>query len=571
MKLFLAFSRIYPKQSALALGSLLLASLIEGFGLVTMLPLLATQSPDMATRLPKGLTRAVQQALDFVGLAPTVGLLLLIIVTVITLKCVLVLLANRQVGFTVALVSTDFRLEFIRSLLSARWEYYLRQPIGALANSVTGEVGRATMAYLHSIKIIALVAQTVVYTGIAMIVSVQATLGALAIGAVVIYLLNRFVHISRRAGVKQSRLARSFLVRLADNMQSIKPLKAMARENLAATLLESDTAKMKRTAQKDIISGEVLRALQEPTFTILIAAGLYVALVHFGMSFASVLVLAYLLLRVLSYLGRIQREYQRLAACEGGYWLIRAEIDRALKESESPHAGITPVLRRSIRFDNVGFRYKDHWVLRNAALTIPAGGITAIVGSSGAGKTTVIDLVTALLQPQEGEIWIDDVPLRKIDWRAWRRMIGYVPQDTVLLHDSVKRNVTLGDPELNDADAEAALRAAGIWDFVSRLPEGMDAVVGERGGMLSGGQRQRIAIARALAHRPRLLILDEATNALDAKTEAAICRTLEGLRGDLTIIAVSHQSPLVEVADRVYRISGGSAELETDRSLLASA
>ena len=570
MKLFFAFSRAYPAQSALALGSLLLASLIEGIGLVTMLPLLATQSPDMAARLPKGLSRAMQQALDFVGLTPTVGLLLLIIVIVITLKCVLVLLANRQVGFTVALVSNDFRLEFIRSLLNARWEYYLRQSVGALANSVTGEVGRATLAYLHSMKIIALVAQAAVYTGIAMLVSIQATLVALVVGSMIIYLLNRFVHISRRAGVKQARLARSFLVRLADNMQSIKPLKAMARENLAAALLETDSSKMKRAAQKDIVSGEALRALQEPTFTILIASGLYVALVHFGMSFGSVLVLAFLLLRVLSYLGRIQREYQRMAACESGYWAIRAEIDRAKNESESPLTGVTPVLRRVIRFDNVGFKYKELWIVRNAALTIPVGGITAIVGSSGAGKTTVIDLITALLQPQEGEIWIDDLLLRKIDRRAWRRLIGYVPQDTVLLHDTVARNVTLGDPELTDADAESALRAAGIWDFVSGLPEGMRSIVGERGGMLSGGQRQRIAIARALAHKPRLLILDEATNALDAETEAAICRTLEALRGELTIITISHQSPLVDVADRVYRVGDGAVALVADRPLQAA-
>lgn len=571
MKLFTAFSRAYPSQSALALGSLLLASLIEGIGLATMLPLLATQSPDMAARLPKGLTRAVQQALDFLGLTPTIGLLLLIIVIGITLKCVLVLLANRQVGFTVALVSTDLRLEYIRSLLAARWEYYLRQPIGALSNSITSEVGRATMAYLHSIKIIALMAQTAVYSSIAMLVSLRATLAALTIGAMIIYLLNRFVHISRRSGVKQSRLTRSLLVRLADNMQSIKPLKAMARENLAGALLESDTSKLKRVAQKNIVSGEALRALQEPTFAILIATGLYVALVHFGMSFGSVLVLAFLLLRVLSYLGRIQREYQQLAVCESGYWSIRSEIDRAKKEGESPLTGIAPVLQRAIRFENIGFRYKEHWVLRNAALTIPAGGVTAIIGSSGAGKTTVADLVIALLQPQEGTIWIDDFPLQQVDRRAWRRMIGYVPQDTVLLHDTVARNVTFGDPELTDADAEAALRAAGIWDFVSGLPEGLKTIVGERGGELSGGQRQRVAIARALAHRPRLLILDEATNALDAETEAAICRTLEKLRGELTIITISHQSPLVEVADRVYRMDGGAASLVTDKALQTSA
>jgi ATP-binding cassette subfamily C protein len=124
---------------------------------------------------------------------------------------------------------------------------------------------------------------------------------------------------------------------------------------------------------------------------------------------------------------------------------------------------------------------------------------------------------------------------------------------------------------LTDADAEAALRAAGIWNFVSGLPEGLRAIVGERGGMLSGGQRQRIAIARALAHKPSLLILDEATNALDAETEAAICRTLETLRGELTIIAISHQSPLVEAADRVYRIGDGTAALVTDRPLQTAA
>jgi ATP-binding cassette subfamily C protein len=183
----------------------------------------------------------------------------------------------------------------------------------------------------------------------------------------------------------------------------------------------------------------------------------------------------------------------------------------------------------------------------------------------------VIDLVTALLRPQEGDVWIDDRPLERIDWRAWRRMIGYVPQDTVLLHDTVRNNVTLGDPELTETDAVAALRAAGIYEVVSAMPEGLDTIVGERGGKLSGGQRQRVALARALAHKPRVLILDEATSALDPETEAAICRTLEGLRGELTIVAISHQSPLVDVADRVYRMADGTATLVSDDAQLRKA
>jgi ATP-binding cassette subfamily C protein len=197
-------------------------------------------------------------------------------------------------------------------------------------------------------------------------------------------------------------------------------------------------------------------------------------------------------------------------------------------------------------------------------LSIPAGSFTAIVGPSGAGKTTIVDLFTGLIRPQQGHVWIDDLLLEQVDLRQWRRMIGYVPQETFLLHDSVFLNVTLGDANMTEADVDEALRAAGAWDFVSALPMGIRSSVGERGAALSGGQRQRIAIARALAHRPKLLILDEITSALDPDSEAAICRTLQGLRGQLTILAISHQPAIVQAADSVYRLERGHVSLSSN-------
>jgi ATP-binding cassette subfamily C protein len=170
----------------------------------------------------------------------------------------------------------------------------------------------------------------------------------------------------------------------------------------------------------------------------------------------------------------------------------------------------------------------------------------------------LVDLITGLFQPTSGKVLIDGIPLPEIDLQSWRHMIGYVPQDTILLHESIFTNVTLGEPSLTAADVEYALQAAEAWDFVSAMPEGIGTIVGERGTRLSGGQRQRIAIARAMIHRPRLLILDEATSALDPESEASICQTLNGLRGQLTILAISHQSALVEVADQVFQISGGN-------------
>jgi ATP-binding cassette subfamily C protein len=146
-------------------------------------------------------------------------------------------------------------------------------------------------------------------------------------------------------------------------------------------------------------------------------------------------------------------------------------------------------------------------------------------------------------------------------------MIGYVPQETLLLNDSVLINVTLGDPDLTVADAESALRAAGVWEFVSEMPEGIYNTVGERGSMVSGGQRQRIAIARALAHKPKLLILDEPTSALDGESESAICETLQKLSGEYTILAISHRATLLNAADRAYQLQNGKAFLLQDHKV----
>jgi ATP-binding cassette, subfamily C, bacterial len=558
VRLLAAFARAHPLATATTFAALLVGAVAEGIGLSALVPLVAIAIDGASEATSSASGRMVMAVLAAVGVAGNPLALLLLIVAAVVMKNGFLLLANRQAGFTVAQVSTELRLALIRAFLAARWEHYVGQPVGAIANSVATEVSRASQAYLHAISASALLVQACVYIVVALLLSWQAAAVALLAGLAFLYATHRFVGTARRAGTQQTKLLRSLVYRLVDLVQSVKPLKAMAREESAASLLEAETLKLNRALRREIFSKEALRAFHDSAIMLLSVVGLFLALVHWRLPLATVMVLVVALSRTLAELGKVQRQYQQVRACEAAYWSVHRVLRDAERAREAPLGTMVPRLERGIRIEQLSFAYQRGWVLRDVGLDIPAGQLTTLVGSTGAGKTTLVDLITALLRPQAGEIFVDDIPLAEIDRRSWRRMIGYVPQETLLLHDTTMTNVTLGDPDLSERDAEAALRAAGAWDFVESLPERMQTPVGERGTRLSGGQRQRLAIARALVRRPRLLILDEATSALDAESEAEICRVLRSLRGALTILAISHRPALVDAADRVYRIEEGT-------------
>ncbi|MGH7963259.1 MAG: ABC transporter ATP-binding protein, partial [Candidatus Binatia bacterium] len=569
MRLLLVFARAYPWQSLIMLGCLLLAAVAEGIGISSLLPLLSLAtsagagiSADPQSAAGQKQTGFVQTVSDFltgIGLQPSIGTLLMIIVGGMVLKAGFVLLAQRQVGYTVAHVATDLRLALIRALLAARWEYYIRQPIGGLSNAFATEATRASHAYLHATTIIALAIGAILYIVLALMMSWRATLGAVVVSMLIAYALSRLVRITRRAGARQTQLLKVLLGRLTDVLYAVKPLKAMARETLIGPLLARETQRLNRALQREVLGKEALSAVQEPLLIASLAGGLYIALTRWGLPLNTLIILALLFARVLGSLNKIQREYQKMVTCESAFWSLRETIDRSEAEHEVAQGTARPILRHALAFKQMSFSYGESLVLREVSLSILAGQLTVIIGPSGAGKTSLVDLIVGLVRPQSGDVWIDDLPLREIDLRVWRQAVGYVPQETFLLHESILVNVTLGDPELTPADVESSLQAAGAWEFVNALPEGLETSVGERGARLSGGQRQRVAIARALVHKPQFLILDEATASLDPESEAAICATVQQLRGQMTILAISHQPALLEVADNVYRLANGTA------------
>jgi ATP-binding cassette subfamily C protein len=265
--------------------------------------------------------------------------------------------------------------------------------------------------------------------------------------------------------------------------------------------------------------------------------------------------MVFLLARVVNYLSKGQKAYQQVVMRESAYWSMVQATDAARTERESPGGTRTVEMSRELRFDNVSFAHREaRPILQGASFSVPARGLTVIVGPSGSGKTTLLDLTVGLLQPDSGQILIDGVPLAEINLRDWRRQVGYVAQESVMVDESVAYNLALGET-IPDEEIREALRAADALDFVEAMPEGWHTRVGEGGSRLSGGQRQRLAIARALIHKPRLLILDEATSNLDTDAQTAVIETVTHLKSRLAILAVAHQERLIGVADRVYRLA----------------
>lgn len=228
-------------------------------------------------------------------------------------------------------------------------------------------------------------------------------------------------------------------------------------------------------------------------------------------------------------------------------------------------------LKKAISINDVSFTYPKMQkpVLDHINLDIPAYKSVALIGPSGAGKTTLADIVLGLLRPQTGSITVDGIDISR-SFYSWQKKLGYIPQVIYLIDDTIRNNITfgLGEDEIDEERVWKTLKEAQLEEFVKSLERGLDTVVGERGVRLSGGQRQRIGIARALYNEPQVLILDEATSALDNETETAVMEAIESLKGRKTMIIIAHRLTTIQNCDLIYEINGGNASFRKKEEIL---
>ncbi|MBO6241612.1 MAG: ABC transporter ATP-binding protein [Butyrivibrio sp.] len=458
------------------------------------------------------------------------------------------------------------------------YEYYLNADTSVIQRNITSDVNNMYGLILSSLQLISEIIVFICLVAILISQDAEMTITIAALLVFVLLVIKYFIKpVMTKAGQDNQDYYSGLYKWIDESVTGIKEIKIANKENYFINGYADCGAGYVNAVQKYNLYNSTPRLLIE-TIAIAGMVGYMLVVMARGTSLTQLLpqltVLAAAAARLLPSANRINNYLTSIAYFEpflmnvsdnlqmeihDGSISYNSEDYRKKKEVEK-----LPVLK-SITLDNISYKYPgtDKFVLDNADMEIPVGKSVGIVGTSGAGKTTIVDVMLGLLKPVSGHIYADGVDVME-HYPQWLKNIGYIPQTIFMIDSTIRKNVAFGyaDDEIDDNKVWQALKEAALDEFVRSLPEGLDTRIGERGIRLSGGQRQRIGIARALFEDPEVLVLDEATSALDNETEAAIMDSINRLHGRKTLVIIAHRLQTIEKCDMVYSITDGKAVIK---------
>ena len=548
----------YPRYGAVFIVATILSGVLDAVGLISLLPLLSIIIPGFAASggdsdILQEITRSFFEALS---LPMTLEIALSLIVVLMVLKGIFMLLSRYLPKWAAATIVRDLRQEVMNNLLVAEWSYFVKNASGRFTNAISSESTRTASAITSLWGMVSVLIQFGIFLAISMAISVEVLIGAGILGGLLWTLLIPAVTLARRGGALETSSMQSLMISLTDKLAGMKALKAMGAEQVVGQYMLADNDKIWKASKSQGLAYALQASLPEPVMAVMLAIGLFLAINYSDVSISNLLIMILFFNRMAGKVTELQKHYQSFRNLESAFW----SLDRIISDSadhrdpgEMNGNGAIPE-NKIISFDSVSFQYsEEQQILDKVCIEFPVNGLVVLSGPSGAGKTTIIDLMIGLLRPHSGRVCVDGIPLGNLDKKMWLSKIGYVPQELVLFNDSIRNNISLRDESLDDSRIESVLKKVKADEFARDL----NSEIGEGGSRLSGGQRQRLMLARAMVRDPDLLILDEATTALDKETEMAICDTVKLLSKDRLVVAISHQPYIHSIADRVIRLERG--------------
>ena len=534
---------------------LMIASLLEGFSIGMILPLLGgSESADTP------LHRFLTEGAEYIGLPYTLPVAVAGMAILYLARTVFIIYQRVYAADITGKMMARLKITFVDQVYAADYQYFMKRGLSVFTNTVTTELNNVSQTFENCNIFIINSGFALVYIALPLAINPVFTSVVIVVGVPGYFLLKRLFGIARGFSIQSTAANHGLQSYIIQGLVNFKYLKATNSQGGIFRRIRDTSQEQGRLVYKQTSLATILENGADLIFMLMIAGLLLYSVEIARNNLIEILFILFIVRRAMVYALNAQRAFQEFLKFAGSVRNFQT-LSGELKEREETvkESGEAPNLDLPITFTNVSFSYEgSEKILDDITLTIPPNSMVAFVGSSGAGKSTLATTLTGLLKPSSGQISIGGVAYDSLDRYKLRESIGYVTQESVIFNDTIHNNIAMWS---DDADSRgkvgSASRAARTADFIERLPDGYDSVLGDNGINISGGQRQRISIARELYKDPKLLIFDEATSSLDTESEMEVQESIDALRGDKTIVLIAHRLSTIKNCDTIYVLKDG--------------
>lgn len=557
------FQKYLGNRIYLVMPLSMLSSLFESIGILMIIPLIENITGHNDEEL-EGVNLYLNNTLAYLGISNSVFSVFIVIALAFIIKAVFTFYLMKYIALLRAELLSLLKSKMYDGIIGMSYSYYVRKDTGHFVNTINEQVNRTLISFSALMQFSALLVSVIVYLVLVLLVSWEFAVIVLFLSSAVLVTFTRLnikIRTLSRDIAKENGILESLLIK---NIHLFKYIKATGANSLLRPEIDVSISKLANQQAITAIAAGFIRTIREPVAAIIILVSLYIEVIILARPIGPIIVAIFLLYRGINTIFAIQKKFIGMLSVVGSLEQVDNEFTN-LNENQNNIQGVSiERLSQSIVLRNVFFSYQniDSYEVYDANLSLKANTSLAIIGKSGSGKSTLVEIISQLHQPQKGEVYIDGVPLSDINCDSWHRQIGYVSQDLDIINGTVAENITLFNGDIS-TDLKLLERVSDVCrmtladEFIQLLPDGYNTVIGDVGVALSAGQKQRLFIARELFKEPSLLILDEATNALDSLTQRAVSKTISELRGNVTLIIIAHRLSTIRNADKVIVMDSG--------------